>query len=152
MPVRVVDLRCIPVQQRETRKSVIDGNRKPNAGLVLIALPNRAMKALASILNAPQTRLVNSKEIQELIATGIPEAQDGFQIFWTEVSNRCCPDPRSGGRVDAHSIKALELHLGSFLRIGLRREVGVLALEPEHRRSDILGKQLDIRVVLLHGF
>ena len=46
----------------------------------------------------------------------------------------------------------LERNLGSIASAGLGLEIGVVALEAEHGRCDVVGEQLDIGVVALHGF
>src|ERR1700690_2641585 len=46
----------------------------------------------------------------------------------------------------------LKLYLGSFLGGCFRLEVCVVAVESEHGRRYVLGEQLDIGVVALHGF
>lgn len=85
MPMRVIHVGRVTVQQSLTGELPLYKNGKRHIFLFRIPGRNGAQKALLYVLLGPEKSSIDPEELQKLIAAVIPKPHDGIDVFGIEI-------------------------------------------------------------------
>src|SRR5271169_2696816 len=115
MPMGIVDLRRVAIEQRVACELALERDCEGQAALIGIAGSYRLNKALASVLDAAQQRSTYSQVVEMLVTAAVPVAHYRLDVPGHKVAQRRQTHPRMRrlmeGPVTFFGLRGLTCHL-----------------------------------------